>query len=62
MDVLRTGNSVGGGDLFIPMKIAQWCMKPKKSFKEAVLEPLIFPWLCVCVGKSLEPRNCNYTD
>lgn len=52
MDVLRTGNSVGGGDLFIPMKIAQWCMKPKKSFKEAVLEPLIFPWLCVCGEKS----------
>lgn len=26
----RTGNSIGGGAPFIPMKVAQWHMKPKK--------------------------------
>lgn len=30
--VKRTGYSVRGRAPFIPMKVAQWCMKPKKSF------------------------------
>ena len=29
--LLRTGYSVVGGPAFIPVKAAQWCMKPKMT-------------------------------
>ena len=41
--IKRSGYSVRGGVLFIPMNVALWCMKPKKPLAENILHVLYGP-------------------